>query len=130
MSGSYRPGYGPAEGFWVAEVTGRARTMELARLDAREILMRAAEGGAFDEAPFDLRHGRGDVAVAEERKSVSRWAAERAAGLLGWSVHPEDLKSGGFLDGDGWSARFWQTVYGRAREARKGAGRSGGPGAA
>jgi hypothetical protein len=95
--------------------------------EARRILMRAAEGGFFDEAPFEFAVTNSPgiaLAIESIRKSPSRWVAERAAELLGYPVSSGDLRRGGAFDdswsGEGWASKFWHTVFGRARARHEG----------
>lgn len=69
--------------------------------DARELLMRAAEGGLFR-----------DVFRLWVDGSRSPFVAARASELLGRDVSAEDVKAFGVFDRrrDGWAKKFWKAI--------------------
>lgn len=79
----------------------RANRKALVVADAREILLRAAEGGAFREIKFAVRAG-----MSAERAELH--AAEFASRILGRTVGVEDLSGRAALV----DQRFWDAVLG------------------
>lgn len=69
--------------------------------EARELLLRAAEGGMFREVFRYWRDGQRSPLVAA-----------RASELLDRQIEPADVKAFGVFDRhrNGWAARFWKAI--------------------